>query len=368
MIRASLLALFSTLVICGFCGKDFASLGRHTWRCKNKVEFDQTSKQNKVAAVEIRTQECLPASSYKFVKCCCGKVCKGARGLKMHQRNCKVIDDMEEELQQQMTDALNEQICDDNVQSAENAVPSLNAQEIFPNLKKGIKLPKSPLQWSTANDFLQLTLSNYPVTTQETNKSINTMATVILYNYFSDNYGFVDANNNNEFESKYKSCSAKELKKVPKKLKCKNGDPKEIKFVAKTLRCLLSRNNTDLQHADVNASDNIDHDKLFNNNFWGYVKKFLKKKTQNRFQHLVLPNVQLTLLRHFPQLFQIKHSTFLAGFLPNVQLTLLRHFPQLFQIKHSTFLAGFSPSLIPQQHHLILTLRPIMRLQMSFER
>jgi hypothetical protein len=107
-------------------------------------------------------------------------VCKGARGLKMHQRSCKVIDDMEEELQQQMTDALNEQICDDNAQSAEDAVPSLNAQEIFPDLKKGIKLPKSPLQWSTANDFFQLTFSNYPVTTQEINKSINTMATVIL--------------------------------------------------------------------------------------------------------------------------------------------------------------------------------------------
>ncbi len=54
MIRASLLALFSTLIICGFCGKEFVSLGRYTWRCKNKVEFDQTSKQNNVPAVEIR--------------------------------------------------------------------------------------------------------------------------------------------------------------------------------------------------------------------------------------------------------------------------------------------------------------------------
>ena len=80
---------------------------------------------------------------------------------------------MEEELQQQMTDALNEQICNDNVQSAEDAVPSLNAQEIFPDLKKGIKLAKSPSQWSTANATTAnaptanaTTLSNYPVTTQ----------------------------------------------------------------------------------------------------------------------------------------------------------------------------------------------------------
>ena len=32
------------------------------------------------------------------VKCCCGKVCKGARGLKMHQRSCRVILGLNEEL------------------------------------------------------------------------------------------------------------------------------------------------------------------------------------------------------------------------------------------------------------------------------
>ncbi len=47
---------------------------------------------------------------------------------------------MEEGLQQQMTDALNEQICDDNVQSVEHIFSSLNAQEIFRDLKKGIPL------------------------------------------------------------------------------------------------------------------------------------------------------------------------------------------------------------------------------------
>ena len=40
MIRASVLALFATLMICGFCGKEFESLGRHSWRCKSKVEYD----------------------------------------------------------------------------------------------------------------------------------------------------------------------------------------------------------------------------------------------------------------------------------------------------------------------------------------
>ena len=284
MIRASLLALFSTMILCGFCGKEFISLGRHTWRCKNKLDFNQTTKQNEVPTVEIRSQECLPASSYKAVKCCCSKVCKGARGLKMHQRSCKVIDDMDEELQQQMTDALNEQVYEDNVKSVEDVVSNSSSSETFPDLKKGIKLPKSPLQWSNANDFFKFTLSNNPITTQDINKSIITIATVI-YNYLSNNYGFVDVNNSNEFDSKYKSHSAKDLKKVLKKLKSESSDLKEIRFVARKLRGLLNKKNPDTtQHPVSNASgqcDGIDHNSLLNNNFWGYVKKILKKKSES---------------------------------------------------------------------------------------
>ena len=245
---------------------------------------------------------------------------------------------MQEELQQQMTDALNDQICDDNVQSVEDTFSRLNAQETLPDLKRGIKLPKSPLQWSNANDFFHLTLSNCPVTAQEINKSINTMATVI-YNYFSENYGFIDVNNNNVFQSKYKSCSVKELKKALKELKCDNGDIKEIKFVARQLRYLLNKNNIDPLHTNVNVSSEVDHDKLLNNNFWGYIKSF-SRKNLNHYQHLISPSVQLILLRHFLQLFQTKRLTFLVGF----------------------------QSLIPRQHHLISTLRPTMRFQMSFER
>jgi hypothetical protein len=47
---------------------------------------------------------------------------------------------MEEELQQQMTDALNDQvyIYEDSVQSIEDVISSLNSQESYPDLKNGI--------------------------------------------------------------------------------------------------------------------------------------------------------------------------------------------------------------------------------------
>jgi hypothetical protein len=59
MIRASLLALFSTL-ICGFCGKEFESLGRHSWRCKSKVGNERESTLNVNPVMEMPTQMCLP--------------------------------------------------------------------------------------------------------------------------------------------------------------------------------------------------------------------------------------------------------------------------------------------------------------------
>ena len=254
------------------------SLGRHSWRCKNKVGNEQDSTINTTRDMVISTQQCLPVKSCKAVKCCCGKVCKGARGLKMHQRSCRVIDNLEDELQQQMAEACDDHSNEENVDQAispENL--STNCQENFPDLMKGIKLPKSPLLWSIANDFFKLTFSNHPITPQDLNNNINTMATVI-YNYFSENFGFVDDNNSSaQFESKYKTFSTKDLKKALKKLKLENGNVTEIKFVAKKLRNVL--NKITAEHNNNNETAEVDHDHLISKNFWGYVKKYFKKKS-----------------------------------------------------------------------------------------
>ena len=37
-------------------------------------------------------------SNCSHIKCSCGKVCKGIRGLKMHQRSFRVINDLEGEV------------------------------------------------------------------------------------------------------------------------------------------------------------------------------------------------------------------------------------------------------------------------------
>jgi hypothetical protein len=68
--------------------------------------------------------------------------------------------------------------------------------------------------------------------------------------------------------------------------------------------------------------------------------KTFSRKSQIHYQHLISHNAQHILQEHFPQLFQIQFSTFPVGFL----------------------------NLVPQQHRLILTPQPIMRLQISFVR
>jgi tRNA(Ile2) C34 agmatinyltransferase TiaS len=41
MIRSSLVAMLAICAVCSFCGKDFVTLGRHSWRCKEKINQDR---------------------------------------------------------------------------------------------------------------------------------------------------------------------------------------------------------------------------------------------------------------------------------------------------------------------------------------
>ena len=104
----------------------------------------------------------------------------------------------------------------------------------------------------------------------------------VIYNYFGENFGYVDNNNSVEFDKKYQTFSSKDLKKALKTLKLENGDVLEIKFVAKKLRNLLDKsNNTDQRNTNNHDSAEIDHDRQISKNFWGYVKNIFQKNTSS---------------------------------------------------------------------------------------
>ena len=104
MFRYGILPLLAFFVIFSFCGGEFKSIGRHAWRCKEKLKV----LENKETVVNRNIESCIPSvllalensdyiSNCKDVKCCCGKLCNGLRGLKRHQRSCRVIKGLEDE-------------------------------------------------------------------------------------------------------------------------------------------------------------------------------------------------------------------------------------------------------------------------------
>ena len=196
MLRRSVLFLFAVMVICSFCGDDFKSLGRHSWRCKKKMNFtngdnfngNQQSQQQSHSQVLLdsgNTNTSLSPSNCHSVKCCCGKICKGIRGLKMHQRTCRVVKDLTEETFEFVEENLTGSYNNDNY----NEDLSNNITNSNPDVKLGVKLPKSDDQWNDANLFFMVSLPISGLHSSSVDDSIDLMNSTI-YNYFYENFGY----------------------------------------------------------------------------------------------------------------------------------------------------------------------------------
>ena len=68
--------------------------------------------------------------------------------------------------------------------TSSNIYSKVNAKA---DLKLGIKLPKSHIQWSIANDYFKATFLNNPISAQNANAAIKEMNDVIC-NYFCTTY------------------------------------------------------------------------------------------------------------------------------------------------------------------------------------
>ncbi|CAB4027742.1 Hypothetical predicted protein, partial [Paramuricea clavata] len=115
----------------------------------------------------------------------------------------------------------------------------------FPELKKGINLPKNDSEWSTANDYFKCALQpSDPITLQDLNSKIKLLNDAI-YSYFANNYGHTETIPDKNMVAKYKEYTVKELKKALKNLKSRKGELSEIKYVSRTLRDRLRNNGND---------------------------------------------------------------------------------------------------------------------------
>ena len=82
MIRSYITVLFALFMVCSFCGKDCVALGRHQWRCKQHVHSYTIGPGGDIN-IPLVTGTVSPVRNINVasINCCCGKSCKGIKGL-----------------------------------------------------------------------------------------------------------------------------------------------------------------------------------------------------------------------------------------------------------------------------------------------
>ena len=216
---------FTILVICSFCNKDFVSLGRHSWRCGGRRTQQQSSESDtrnfgndqdsNFERSQLTIEPSLQQSSIDYnihhVYCGCGKKCKGLRGLKTHQRTCRFVMGLNEELIQPEQDN----------ELETNEIEDLISTSNNPDLKPGVKLPQTGPEWAFTEDFLRSHLNIADIQSDSDLDALITTMNDTIYGFLAKNYGLVERGHNIEIELEdtYKNFSKQQLKKELSRLK-----------------------------------------------------------------------------------------------------------------------------------------------------
>ena len=183
--------MFSRPIVSILCG------GKCTWRCRSRLDRNSESVFANAASSSNASNNFEHICNTTAVRCFCGKSCKGVRGLKMHQRSCRVIQGLQTETLGRLEDEL--------VQTFENEHENeLDVFELDQNdlenciVKQGVKLPRSPQQWLIANEFFKAAFSNAPITAASLDHVIYNMNSVI-YQYYKDSHHSIKSSVLNSF-------------------------------------------------------------------------------------------------------------------------------------------------------------------------
>ena len=297
--------IFAVFIACSFCGKDFKSLGRHSWRCKKRRPNSSATGEQPIPALHDESNQ---VCKRIVVKCSCGKECKGVKGLKMHQRCCRVIEDMDED-QRSECEILNDDVCSESTNEQVIEVDKLANVRIKP----GVKLPRSTDEWTAANDYFKTVFGNFQMQPTSIDLTIEFMNNTI-YNYFANLYGTINSTNRtNAFCDKYKHLTPKSLKHQLKQLIMNDAPLQEVKYVSQLLRSKLK--SQDSTHSSATA---VNQDRYVSKNLWGFVKNVMEKGSA------VLPSFSRD---HCTRFF----ITFFAAILPYKKFTMPHWIPSFNQ-------------------------------------
>ncbi|ESO09190.1 hypothetical protein HELRODRAFT_184022 [Helobdella robusta] len=164
--------------ICIHCNKSFVSIGRHSWRCTKLNTISNVNISTVITAsvspnLNVNNSSNNINSNFSnfnsnnvdnLLSCCCGKYCKGRRGLIMHQRSCKMF----KTLRVTNKKSNHENDCSSSP-SSPRLPTSASASETDPSststestdvdtsesLLPGVKLPRTEAEWTEANDYFE---------------------------------------------------------------------------------------------------------------------------------------------------------------------------------------------------------------------
>ena len=210
--------------------------------------------------------------------CTCGRKCKGRRGLKAHQRSCGVFKGLIEGAQLatvspshvSTTPPDEDHII--NQQGAHATLPSPIPMPTALTAKPGLKLPKTKERWSEANVYFHsifATRLSQPVIDLDEEVEV---AQDEVYNYFGSTYGFIQADDQNGFKTRYDDQSVKSLKRSLRLLKqsTTGNDCSELRYVSALIRKKLSTITSNLTDP---LSLNVNLDKELKTKFWPTCRK-----------------------------------------------------------------------------------------------
>ncbi|ESN97404.1 hypothetical protein HELRODRAFT_178196 [Helobdella robusta] len=132
-----------------------------------------------------KSNDILTNRDNNLIPCCCGKSCKGRKGLKLHQRSCEMFKNLKNALE----------IPEESDKNLELSPPPQREQASLERLDRtswkliGIKLPKILKQWTEANTYFRLRRASLPNVFDIIN--FTTLFQSLIYNYVASNYGTV---------------------------------------------------------------------------------------------------------------------------------------------------------------------------------
>ena len=175
-----------------FAIKISSRLGRHQWRCKQRVSGQHHASVN-TPLLQPDLNNADSTCNTGIVKCCCGKVCTGIRGFKTHQRRCRVIVGLHVNLYEEL---------EEEVASNEDIVEQ---QPTYPGgveIKPGIRFPKSENEWQTANEYFRAHLGGVEIDSQNIESVVENLYKKID-NYFERTCGLVGKECHSDLQAKY---------------------------------------------------------------------------------------------------------------------------------------------------------------------